>query len=353
MGGNMAKNIVGIDISNWGIRAVEVSDATKSRPTAVRYQSIRLPEGAVLRGDVVEPTTVSTALKQLWSTGGFTSKNVVLGVGNHRVLARDLTVPKMTIERIRESLPFQVQEMLPVPVEDAILDFYPISESESDLGPMVNGLLVAAVKESVGLNVRAVELAGLNAVDVDLIPFALSRVLLRGSTSRGVVAIIEVGESTSTVVIAANGVPQFIRIIPTGGGDLTAAIKSGLDLTPEQSETAKRALGLSTSGVAVENRPIVEIIYRVAGELLSSIRNTLNYFAGARPQEPVSQIILTGGGANLIGFAQALTESARIPVVMGNPFESIAIDRKFTESFAGAGNEAAVVALGLALGSAA
>jgi type IV pilus assembly protein PilM len=349
----MAHNIVGVDISSWGIRAVEVRDAATTKPTIVRAKSILLPEGAVVRGEVEEVSTVATALRQLWSTGGFKSKDVVLGIGNHRVLARDLSVPKMSLARIRESLPFQVQEMLPVPVEDALLDFYPISEGHSDQGPVVNGLLVAAIKESVATNVKAVELAGLNPIDVDLIPFALSRVLLRGANVQGVVAIIEIGASTSTVIIAKDGVPQFVRIISTGGSDLTAAIKSESSLTLEQAETAKRALGLSTVGVAVEQRPIVEVIYKVAGELLNSIRNTLNYFATSRPQEPVRQIILSGGGAKLLGFAQALQENARIPIAFGDPLATIAADRRFMADDQFGDIDSASVALGLALGSAA
>jgi type IV pilus assembly protein PilM len=349
----MAKSIVGVDISSWGIRAVEVRDAASPKPTIVRSKSILLPEGAVVRGEVVEVSTVSTALKQLWSTGGFKGRDVVLGIGNHRVLARDLTVPKMSLARIRESLPFQVQEMLPVPVEDALLDFYPISEGHTDQGPVVNGLLVAAIKESVTTNIRAVELAGLNPVDVDLIPFALSRVLLRGANMLGVVAIIEIGANTSTVVIVKDGVPQFVRIIPSGGSDLTDAIRSEGSMTTEQAEATKRALGLSTAGVSVEQRPIVEIIYKVAGELLNSIRNTLNYFATARPQEPVRQIILTGGGAKLTGFAQALQENTRIPIIFGDPLSTIAADRKFVAENERTDIDSMSVALGLALGSAA
>jgi type IV pilus assembly protein PilM len=349
----MAKSIVGVDISSWGIRAVEVRDAATTKPTILRSKSILLPDGAVLRGEVIEVATVATALKQLWSTGGFKSKDVVLGIGNHRVLARDLTVPKMSLERIRESLPFQVQEMLPVPVEDALLDFYPISEGHSDQGPVVNGLLVAAIKESVNTNIRAAELAGLNPVDVDLIPFALSRVLLRGANMLGVVAIIEIGANTSTVVIVKDGVPQFVRIIPTGGSDLTDAIRSEGSLTTEQAEATKKSLGLSTVGVSVEQRPIVEIIYKVAGELLGSLRNTLNYFATARPQEPVRQIVLTGGGAKLTGFAQALQETTRMPIIFGDPLSTIAADRRFISENSGADIDSVSVALGLALGSAA
>ena len=352
MGGIMTNRIVGIDISSWGIRAVEMADATKPRPSIVRFASILLPEGAVVRGEVVEPSTVATALRQLWANGKFTSKDVVLGVGNHRVLARDLSVPRMSMQRIRESLPFQVQEMLPVAVEDALLDFYPVSESQTDQGLMVNGLLIAAVKESVVANVRATELAGLSPTEVDLIPFALTRALLRGSNSVGTVAIIDMGASTTTVVIAVDGVPQFVRIIATGGSDITEAIKADLHLTVEQAETAKRALGLTTVGVAIENRPIVEVIYHVAGELLNSLRNTLTYFAASRPpQQQVRSIVLTGGAALLIGFADALTESTRIPVTFGNPIEALSVRRNFAADTSTV--DSATVAIGLALGSAA
>jgi type IV pilus assembly protein PilM len=349
----MAKNIVGIDISSSGIRAVEVKDATKARPSIIRHLVVQLPEGAVSRGQVLEPSTVATALKQLWSSGGFTSKEIVLGIGNQRVIARDLSVPKMSQDRIRESLPFQVQELLPVAVEDALLDFYPISESNSDNGPVINGLLVAAVKDSVVANVRAAELAGLHPTNVDLIPFALARVFLRGANGRGTVAVMEIGEFTSTIVIAHEGVPQFVRIIATGGGDITEAIKTELGLTAEQAETSKRALGLTTVGVAVENRPIVELIYRVAGDQLNSIRNTLNYFASARPELQVRQIILTGGGSKLIGFAQALGDQTRVPVAVGNPFENTVLSKKFGHEAAGGGADSIAVAFGLALGSAA
>jgi type IV pilus assembly protein PilM len=348
----MTNKIVGIDISSWGIRAVEMADATKPRPSITRFASILLPEGAVVRGEVVEPSTVATALRQLWANGKFTSKDVVLGVGNHRVLARDLSVPRMSMQRIRESLPFQVQEMLPVAVEDALLDFYPVSESHSEQGPMVNGLLIAAVKESVVANVRATELAGLSPTEVDLIPFALTRSLLRGSNSIGTVAIIDMGASTTTVVVAIDGVPHFVRIIATGGSDITEAIKADLQLTVEQAETAKRALGLTTVGVAVENRPVVEVIYHVAGELLNSLRNTLAYFAGSRPpQQQVRNIVLTGGGARLIGFAEALKDSTRLPVTFGNPLESISVRRDFAADTSTV--DSAAVAIGLALGSAA
>lgn len=323
----MAKSIVGVDIGSATIRAVEVQDHDKPKPTIVRFAEVPVPPGSTRQGEVVEPNTVAGALKQLWSAGKFRSKDVVLGMGNQRVLSRDLTVPKAPLAQIRESLPFQVQDMLPVPVGDAILDFYPTAESTSENGPVVNGLLVAAVKDAVLANVRAVQHAGLNPVGVDLIPFAMSRVLA-ATAAHPTSAIVECGGNTTTVVIVTNGVPKFVRIIPTGGDDVTRTLAGRLDIAEPQAEAVKRHLGMDAFGAQTpDDARAVAAIRETIGELLSSLRNTINYFVNTHPSEPVGEILLIGGGAALPGFRDALSEFTRMPVRHGDPFAGAGLSR--------------------------
>lgn len=346
----MAKSIVGLDIGSTSIRAVEVADATSAKPRVVRFREVPLPEGAAISGDVVEVHTVATAIRSLWSSGGFKSKDVVLGMGNQRVLARDFSVPKMTIGQIRESLPFQVQDLLPVPVVDAILDFYPVSESLGDSGPVVNGLLVAAIKEAVLANVKAAELAGLNPVGMDLIPFALTRLHLRGDHGRGSVALIDIGAVTTNVIIAKNGSPQFVRIIPAGSDEITKSLVNTLQFSAQDAENAKRSLGLDVSRAPAAQRPIIESIYEGTMQLLSSLHNTLRYYANAHQLEPINRIVLTGGGSRLIGIDSLLSELTKIAVTTEDGFTNINLARGATMT--GANERSSMsVALGLALGS--
>jgi type IV pilus assembly protein PilM len=347
----MATRIVGIDIGSTTVRAVEVEGSTKARPTVVRYAEVPLPSGAARSGEVLETHTVASALKKLWSTGGFKSKNVVLGMGNQRVIARDLVMPKMSLSQIREALPFQVADMLPMPVSEALLDFYPISESEGDNGAVVNGLLVAAVKKSVLANVDAAVLAGLNPVDVDLIPFALSRLQSRAHGGPDTIAIVDVGSSTTNVVIIIAGVPQFVRIIPAGGNDATMAVAMSLEIEEGIAENAKRALGLGAAANP-EHRPIVEHIHRATSELLNSIRNTISYFDNTHAVANVERIVLSGGGAKLAGFAAALQELTRAEVVLSDPFATLTVSKSVGQSPPEV-HDSMSVALGLALGSAA
>ena len=113
----------------------------------------------------------------------------------------------------------------------------------------------------------------------------------------------------------------------------------------------KRSLGLGGVNVTAEQAPAVTVIREVTGNLLNILRNTLSYFANTRQNEPYSGIVLTGGGAQLLGFADALSELTRIPVVLGDTFGSIDVSK---EAARGSQSQLGLnVALGLALGGAA
>jgi type IV pilus assembly protein PilM len=346
----MAKSVVGIDIGGETIRGVEVSNPDRPEPVIQRVAEVPLPVGATKRGEVLEPNTIAASLRELWRTGHFRSKDVVLGMGNQRVLARDLTVPRAPLSQIRESLPFQVQDMLPVPVVDAILDFYPVSESTTAEGPVVHGLLIAAIKDAVLANVRAVQLAGLNPVGVDLIPFALTRVYLPAARFPGTHALAEVGANTTTVVIATDGVPQFVRIIPTGGDDLTSSLAAALDIPVDQSEAVKRWIGLGTRVQTADDRRAASMIRDLTNELLTSLRNTVNYFVGTRPGTSVSSIVVAGGGAQLPGLVDALRAQTGVPVVVGDAFSDATTSRAIRREDITARGLSVAVAWGLATG---
>jgi type IV pilus assembly protein PilM len=347
----MASTIVGLDFGRGVIRAAEVMGAASSRPTLVRYHQIAVPTTALDRGEVTEKETVVAALKQLWAQAGFKTRRVIVGVGNARVLVRELSVPRMPMNRIRETLPFQVQDVLPVPVNEALLDFYPIADTEEDGNPVIQGLLVAAVKSGVLATVEAVDEAKLEPVDVDLIPFALSRALLSGALARGSVALVHIGAETTIVTIAVDGVPRFVRIVQNGGDDVNRAMISRLGMDEFQAEQVKRRFGLSTQGAGPELRPAFEVIYEITGDLVVAIRNTLSFYLSSKSGATVERIFLSGGGAELNGFATALADATRIPVRAPAPLEQLAIARTVNSDQYSAGAAGVPVTVGLTLGS--
>ena len=366
----MSSSLVGLDIGSTGVRAVELKVHGKGKPKLLHAHEILLPPGTVIRGEVIDADTVRSSLKQLWKEGGFKSKNVVLGVGNQSVLIRDLEVPKMSLQHIRESLPFYVQNTLQAPASDFLLDFYPVSETVGEKSTVVNGLLIAAGKTGILENIRVVERAGLRPVEVELIPFALNRILISQLEMIGTVALIDIGATTTSVVVSTDGVPSFVRMISTGGDEVTQALHKQLEISATVAENIKKSLryefqekrggespppGINFMGEKelFESRTVDEIrageiLRTVIDELLSRLRSTLNYFNNAHPDDPILEIFLTGGGSQLVGISEALGKVTGLAIKSLDPASSFSLPRnKSPKKFIF--ESTMTVALGLAL----
>lgn len=354
----MAKTrVIGLDIGTTGVRAAEVefdsggpAKGAPGRVTQVGF--VPVPWGAVHDGEVAEPATVASAIKQLWAERKFASKDVVVGVGNQRVLVRELDMPALPPAQLKAALPFQVEGLIPVAVDDALLDYYPVSSSVGAEGPQLHGLLVAATAETVLANTRAVERAGLRPTTVDLNAFAVARVQARSGFGSGVVAFIDIGARVTNVSISVDGHPRFVRILPSGGHDVTEALSSTLDIPPQESERLKREIGIGLPA-ARESLTAKQIVAEVTSSLVDAVRNTLVYYASGNPGGAVQQIVLSGGGCFLPGLGQYLASATRVQVAIGEPLMSLPLAKNVDPRTFGAEPATYVVPLGLAMAVAA
>jgi len=349
--------VIGLDIGAGAVRAAELEFGNggptgKNPPTLLHYGEVPLPLGAVRDGEVVQQSTVASALKQLWSNGKFSSKDVVIGVGNQRVLVRETELPWMPRAQLVESLPFQVGELLPMSVDDALLDYVPTSEGDGAQGRTMNGLLVAAQRETVNANVLAVEGAGLRPLMVDLNAFALVRSLARGDMAQRTVAIVDIGAQITTVVIAAHGQPRLVRVLPAGGHQVTTAVASALGISAGEAEQVKRNLGVGYAAPPGAESA-VEAIAEAAGGLVESVRNTFVYYAGNNPGAGIDVVVLTGGGSHLPGLGQYLSSASRLTVALGDPLSGLRANKSAGREKLNGLESLVAVPVGLAYGVAA
>lgn len=347
----MSKNLIGIDFGHGVIRAAEVAPG-KRRPVVHRYHEVPVSTDAVKEGVVVDQDVVVQALKRLWAEARFTTKNVVIGMGSQQVLIRELVVPKMSLAHIRETLPFRVQDLLPLPVEDAVLDFFPIEEIDADGSRALRGLLVAATRESVLANAMAADAAGLHTVDVDLIPFAVSRTSTDSSADATEV-LLHIGAASTSIIIAEAGVPQFIRVLPSGGAELTAVLAERMGIDPARAEEVKRRVGLVPDTHDPESTIVARVNREGIDELVQAVRSTIAFYRHAHEDVEIDGIVLSGGGALLRGFADALSAASDVPVTFASAIERFALGSHVDEALLLAAGPAPAVALGLTMRSAA
>jgi len=322
--------LIGLDIGSFAVRAAELS-LDGGRPTLQRFGQVSLPVGAVKDGEILDAAAVSHALSRLWSETGFSSRRVVVGVSSQRVIIRQADVARMSEDELRSSLGFQAQELIPIPVEEAVLDFS-VVPSPGDGGEPSGRmpiLLAAAQREMVNSHLAALKSAGLEAVAVD--PAALA--LLRAVPVREhpdapgprAEAVVSVGQDLTTIAVREGPNTRFVRVVNNAGSDITEYVSAQLAVDTDAAEDLKRRVS-GSAPVAVAERARTVVASRV-DMLVEEIRGSLDYYLAQSSGGRVNRIVVTGGGAQTAGLLERLQASLGPSVEAADPLTSVEIGK--------------------------
>jgi type IV pilus assembly protein PilM len=362
----MPDRVVGLDLGSHAVRAADV--VLGDVPELRAFGQVGLPTGAMEHGEVVDPGAVAAALRRLWREARIRGRRVRVGFANPRTIVRQVEMPALPEADLRAALEFQAGDFIPMPPDEIHLDFRVLETFEADGEAMVRVLIAAAHQDTVDAALTAVREAGLQAVALDLVPFALVRSLgtLRAPDDTAPVdlgvaptarAIVSVGSGVTVVVVHEDGVPRFVRIVPTGGDRFTEAVAAALDLAPDEAEAIKRQAGADAGrgeptgdDVAAS---VAAAIEGPVGDLVNDVRGSVDFYASQGEALPVSEVVVTGGGALAHGFVDRLGDALGLPVRIGDVTPALRIgDIGFAAEEIPALRPYLPVPIGLALGGA-
>ena len=390
----MARTRIGVDVGSTAVRVAEV--AAGDIPVVVRAAQVPLPPGVVEAGEVRQPEAVAEALRELWSMSGVTSKQVYLGVGNQRVVVREVALPWLPEKELRDTLGFQVQEFIPMASDEAVLDFDLLGEMDQGGRRMVRILLVAAHKPMVNALVEAALAAKLDPQGIDLTPFAVVRAVGTGDEgldldSSGDEAMVDIGAQVTSICVHDRGVTRFVRMLPSGGRDITLALASGLSVDEDVAERLKRGepdrrrriarsspppasraieLPLPADSLPVDGPPadtlpveaprsvpavlpdpteVRRLALTRAGSFVDEVRSSLEFYTAQMPNAQIGRVLVVGGGSRLDGLLELLQERLPVPVDRGRLFERAKSEIELSAEASAEAEAVLSVAVGLAI----
>lgn len=325
----MARRLIGLDI---GTNAVTIAEVTAGTPPRLdMFAQVALPRDAMREGEVADEAAITDAVARLRTEVGLKKVPVRVGIASPRVVVRQVEMPVMTRDELMSALQFQAGDLIPIPIEDAVLDFAILGTSapapDSGAEPTMQVLLVAAYEATVAKLVSAIEAGGLEVGAVDLIPLALTRALARpaavpvaagaaGGVSLdehpGAEGIVSFGGGVTAIAVHENGIPQFVRVLGTGGRELTDAIATDLSVPPETAEALKRALANPAPDEMVTRARTS--IDRPLSVLLDEVRSSIDYYRNQPGSAQLRRVVVTGGSAQLPGLPERLSALVGVPV---------------------------------------
>lgn len=320
------KNIaVGLDISSSSVKVAEITMG-KGDPVLSNLGMINIPEGVVRDGEVEDGVTLAEALKELWGMTGIKERSVILGIANQKVIVRPVELPYMEREELDSAIRFQVQEFIPIPVEDALLDFDIIEEfMTAEEERMLTVLLVAAHKDMVQSFIEVLRSAGLTPAAVDLKAFALPRSLIPLAALQGgygeaaAVCLINVGAGLTNITILKENIPRFARFLLRGGDDFVEVIANRMDMTWEEANEVRRG--------RIANPDALSVLQQELASFVGEIRRSIDYYIAQTQEREFSKVILSGSGALTVNLVQEMNKGLRLPVEMGRPFQNVQLGK--------------------------
>lgn len=311
-----------LEVSNSAVRIAEMAIAG-NRARLVNVAQVSLPPRAVVDGVISDQSAVVSAIQRCVKEGGFSGKEVHLGVAGLRAITRELDMPAVPEAEIDEAARLQVLDVIPFPADKTLLAARPLEpprQAEGDTA-VFKVLLAAAHRDVVDPLLETVEKAGLLPVSVELSSLALLRAL-GGKTSEGEAeAIVSVGAGLTVIVIHEGGAPRFVRTVALGGDHVTNAIMSALDVPPEDAEQIKQSLDQSGPHI----RAAAAAAYGIVVQLVNEIHSSVDYYATLPERSPVRRIQLTGGGSLLRGLLERLAQQSSAEVVPARALDRLGL----------------------------
>jgi type IV pilus assembly protein PilM len=323
----MARRLIGLDV---GTNAVTIAEVTPGTPPRLdMFAQVALARSAMREGEVADEGAVTDAVARLRSEVGLKKIPVRVGIASPRVVVRQVEMPVMTRDELASALQFQAGDLIPIPIEDAVLDFAILGTSTGGEGgePTMQVLLAAAYEATVMRLVSAVEAGGLAVAAVDLVPLALTRALAHpapalvavgadgmpsGDEHVGAEGIVSFGGGVTSIAVHENGTPRFVRVIGSGGRELTDAIATDLEVPAETAEALKRQIGLPTNDELVGRARTS--IDRPLSVLLDEVRSSIDYYRNQGNAARLLRVVATGGTAQLPGLPERLAALVGVPV---------------------------------------
>ncbi|MGA2454310.1 MAG: pilus assembly protein PilM [Solirubrobacteraceae bacterium] len=363
-------SLIGLDIQPGFVAAVQAR--VNGSIIAERAACMALPADSVRDGEVMDEDAVSDALRELFGGSGL-SKRVRLGVANQRTVLRTLELPPVTdAKELAAAVNFQAQDQVPMPLNNAFMDFHALGIVDTPAGPRQRVVLVAAQRDMIERLLAAVRRAGLTPEGVDLSAFALIRSQHRRDPEQtGRVLYLNV-DGLTNLAIAEGTICRFTRVVGSGlegmAGEIAerrsialtearallaavdlnapapveqalgAAAESdaqdlsdeqapgGEPLSAEEAEESERAMSYEELA-AVDSIPAAQaaqsdadlwaVLENGIRDISGEVRNSLDFHRSQDGGGEVSHVVMSGAAQDIPGFAEALQRSLGVEVRLG------------------------------------
>ncbi|HVN67652.1 MAG TPA: pilus assembly protein PilM, partial [Candidatus Sulfotelmatobacter sp.] len=302
--------MLGIDLRVSAVKVVEIERSEEAGLTLKGWGMTEVPYQLIEKHPELEDAKAD-ALRKILQTNKMTSREGVAVVGGNEVLVKLFTLADLPYNEIAQVIKGKFAEEVTYPIEDALIDFYPLPKGVT--ATEKTDFVAACISRKAFLETQYVlGRAGVRLAGITVLPDALQEAFKSElSPEKGkIISVIYMGKRTTNISIFRNGYFEFNRELPLGGENITLAM-SGILVSPEGKvevslEAAEKIKTEQGIPINLENYPnlgnipltqLQAMVRPALEKIQSEISRTFEYYKGQTGEASINKIIMTGGSA--------------------------------------------------------
>ena len=311
-----------LDVGTNAVRVVQLSPSGQGNWNLVHYgyapvdnktTAADSPEARRRLGEII-----MTAVGQ----SGIKTRDTVIGLPSQKTFTTVIDVPTMSEAELRSTIKYQIDQYIPMSVEDAKVDWKLLGQSLHD--PKQQEVLITSTANSYAEDrLEFIEGLGLNVVAAEPDPIAMIRSLLPTGISDARL-LVDMGEQSTDLAITFGDAPRLVRTIPVGLNTLLKATVQNLNVQEDQARQFILKFGLAA------DRLDGQVLHSLEGTLdnfSSELTKSVKFFQTRYANTPVGGILLAGYASSVPRFGEYVAGKTGIKTENANPWHKVRISQ--------------------------
>lgn len=324
------RKVLSMDIGAHKIKIVEGSN-TKNGIQINNFLSIETPEGSLRDGIILDKDLMHYVISEELRNKKIKTKDVYLTINSSKIVTREIVIPKVEYDEIDKILKYQIEDYLPINVNDYIIQFKIIEGINADDIEKLRILVIAIQKNIIDDYYELVRNLNLNPIVLDYQPNSISKLLKYNSVVNNTfplqnltIASIDIGYDSTKISIIKNGNVLVTKIVEIAGKYIDESILN-LNCNDENlGEIKNKIINISHSYDNKSNdENILSILKSAVLIIAEKIEAVFRYYLNRKTDNKINMIILSGGISNINGLDNLFGNIFNIPTININSLDSV------------------------------
>lgn len=330
------ESVLVLDLGSSYIKLVE-AQIQDTKPFIKTFSVTPVPHELRAIESINTPSYIDF-IRKLITQRGISAKDTVLCISHPQLEVKNLILPRMSPNELKESIKWEIRDAFSVPIEEVVVDYAILGEQETHESKKME-LCVAVVPNKVAREyISLLQSLGLNPLSFVLEPETSYQCLkdTKEFKDKKVIVLINLGAEKTISSVFEDSKLKLMRNLSVFGNRFTESIASrvkttdGEGLSIEKAEIIKCKYGIpAITEITEENiRPqdIFSALRPSLEDLVSELTRFLEYYKSEHEGRNIETVAIYGGTSMLCGFSEYISKNIGIPVILPNIVNAGSID---------------------------